>query len=714
MAPTKQAFTEVKAGDQSAALAPAARPGWIPRSRLNSRLRDANSFRLVLVRAPAGYGKTSLLRQWAAEDERKVAWLTLRREDDRPTRLLNRVVEAIDSVSSRGRRFVVVVDDAQVLRKRASWEALENVIASLPEAGQLALASRREPMLPLGRMRARRELFEIGLRDLRMNREETAALLESIGLELSPGDRDTIYQATQGWPAALYLAGLSLSEGDGAVESFGGDDRFVADYFRDEFMANLSPARLRFLTRASVLEELEGRVCDDVLERSGSGRVLKELARANLPLEPLDHADGAYRLHPLFRQALRAELHRREPDVETHLNTRASAWSASHDRFEAALEYALAAGDEPRAAELIWARAAPYLSQGDREGLRRWLDGFSDRKLAGSPELALAAAHLYLALGEGEAGTHWATVAQELYDEDAADDPEFLADLLILRATLPTRGIEQMRKDAVRAGELHPPESTWRAISYFYAGASSILLGDLQEGREQLEEGARRGAVTGPIVQVFSLAQLTLLALDRNDQQGALRLIEQAREQVERFSLDEYPVMANTLIASALVHAREGRISEAVADRKRALRLLEVLDGYPDWYLAEARIFLARASMLLDGASATRALLREAATFVNRVPDSPTLARWLGESVSMLADTAPRADRAELTPAELRTLQFLPSHLSFREIASRSFVSQNTVKTQAQAIYRKLGASSRAEAVELAGSQGLLTKAPHE
>ena len=362
---------------------------------------------------------------------------------------------------------------------------------------------------------------------------------------------------------------------------------------------------------------------------------------------------------------------------------------------------------------MIWTQAAPYLAEGDTDGLRRWLDRFSDRQVAHSAQLALATAHLYLALGEGELGVHWASIAQETYDRKAMDDSNLLADLLILKATLPTAGIEQMGRDAVRAGELHPPESTWRAISYFYAGASQVLLGDLDRGRELLEEGARRGAATGPIVQAFCLAQLTFLNLDGGDLQGAARVVAQAREQLDRFRLDEYPVMAITLVASALVHAREGRIEAAAFDRRKAVGLLEMLAGYPDWYLAEGRIFLARTCMLLDEAAEAKELLAGAAALAERVPDSPTLARWLREAESQLADMSSAGERSELTPAELRTLQFLPSHLSFREIAERSFVSPNTVKTQAQSIYRKLDASSRAEAVEQGRDRGLLSGVPH-
>ena len=702
--------------DRTAGVGLPARLDLIPRPQLVTRLREANGYPLVLITAPAGYAKSSLLAQWAEEDGRQFGLVTLDSRDDHPSRLLNHLVRTLDTVSSRGRRFVVGIDEADALRTKGALAALGNLIASLPPEGQIALVSRRELALPLGRLRAHRQVFELTRRDLAMSRTETGAVLKAIGLHLTSEEIEALYEKTEGWPAALYLAGLSLGDRDGMsvdATQFGGDDRFVADYIRDEFLAGISVARLRFLMRTSILEGLAGKICDEVLERTGSGRVLRELARSKLPLEPLDHADGTYRYHPLFKQTLASELHRREPELESNLHRRASDWYAEHEQFEQAIDHAAAAGDDKRAAELIWARVAPYLAEGHREELRRWLDRFSDGKVARSAPLALATAHLYLALGQGDLAAHWTSVAREAFDDAALDDSDLEADLLILRATLPGGGVEQMGADAIRAGELHPPESPWRAMSYFYAGASRHLVDDTEGARELLEEGARKGSATAPIAQVFCLVQLTFLHMERDELGDALRVVAQAREQLERFQLGEYPIVAFFFVASALTRAHDGRIEEAVADRNRARRMLEGLDGFPDWYQGQARIQLARASLLLDDSAAATGLLAEATEFAGRLDDAPALSRWLSEAKSATAAMAGGEERSELTPAELRTLRFLPSHLSFREIAEQSFVSANTVKTQAQAIYRKLDATSRGEAVEHARDRGLLQDVSH-
>ena len=687
-------------------------PGYVRRPGLIARLRECRDYPLVAVTAPAGYGKSSVLAEWAEDDERPFAWLTLDSQDNHAPRLLKRMAEAMNGLSSAHGPCVLVTDDAQVLRTKSAFEALEEAIADLPKGAQVAVASRKQLGLPLGRMRTRHEVFELFQRDLALTAAESREMLEAIGLTLSPEDARVIHDRTEGWPAALYLAGLSLGQGPDEVATareFRGDDRFVADYFRDEFLNGTSVARVRFLRRSAILEDLSGPICDEVLERSGSARVLQELARSNKPVEWLDHGDGSYRYHPLFKQMMCAELHRHEPDVELRLHERASDWYAAHEQFEEAIGHSIAAGNDDRAGELIWARAAPSLAAGDRETVRDWLDRFSDRKIAGSPRLALVAAHLYLALGEGALGLHWASVARSGFDEEALEDPDLMADLLLLKATLPVDGIEQMGSDAMRAAELHPPESPWRAIACFYAGVARQLTGDSQGARDLLEEGARRGSATGPLVHVFCLTQLTLLHLDEDDLENALRVVAQAREQLARFDLGAYPVMAFAYVASALAHSSVGRIDEAVSDRGRAIEMLAKLNGFPDWFQAQARVFLARVCVHLDDPPGAREHLDQAAALVTLVPDGPTLRRWLGAAEAAVSTISNGEARTDLTPAELRTLQFLPTHLSFREIGERSFVSPNTVKTQAQAIYRKLDASSRAEAVERAREVGLLS-----
>jgi LuxR family maltose regulon positive regulatory protein len=326
---------------------PPFRPGPVPRERLVTRLTDAGEVPLALVVAPAGYGKTTALAEWAEHDGRPFAWITLDAADNDLERLLRSIALALDeiepvgrdvfaalsaaeprvaelvlprladSLARRRRPFVLVLDDVHVLDAAAPLQALELLIEHLPYGSQLVLGSRTEPALPIGRLRAHRRVVELRSRDLVMTRGEAAIVLAGLGLRSS--DVDLLVQRTEGWPAGLYLAALSLEDQPDvgrALARFAGDDRLVADYLRDEVLAELPGELLRFLTRTSVLDNLSGPLCDAVLARPGSGATLRELARSNLMVVPLDRADDRYRYHGLFAQMLRAELRRMEPERE--------------------------------------------------------------------------------------------------------------------------------------------------------------------------------------------------------------------------------------------------------------------------------------------------------------------------------------------------------------------------------------------------------------
>ena len=332
--------------------APGFRADLVRRPRLIERLREARSAALVLLTAPAGYGKTTLLAEWAAEDDRPFVWVRLIDADNDPALFVASVIEALDemretcgdvpatlvepevpevglsttlfsrlarAVRARRRPFVLVVDDVHLLRNPACLGALTVILDQLPGGAQVALASRTEPPLRLGRRRAHRGLVELQLRDLAMTRSEGGELLARMGLKLSPADVVTLVRRAEGWPVAVYLAGLSLRgqrDVARAVARFAGADRLVVDYLRDEFLAGVSRRKLEFLTRTSVLDSLAGPICDAVLERSGSAQVLRDLARSNTLLVPLDRNDHGYRYHPLFADMLRSELRHQEPERE--------------------------------------------------------------------------------------------------------------------------------------------------------------------------------------------------------------------------------------------------------------------------------------------------------------------------------------------------------------------------------------------------------------
>jgi LuxR family maltose regulon positive regulatory protein len=731
----------------AASDAPRFNPDFVRRPRLIEALLESPPARLVTLTAPAGYSKTTCLAEWAVHERRPFAWVAVNRRHNDEVLLITSIVEALEeieaidprvraslagpnpaistvvlprlgrSLQERIQPFVLAMDDFHVLTSTKALEVLETVLEYLPDGSQLAIASRAEPPLPLGRMRAHRQLVELTEPQLAMTKAESGELLSKVGLEPSSAQLDVLFERTEGWPAALYLVGLSLADQpnmSAAIASFAGDDRIVADYIRDEFLAATSPARLRFLTRSSIVEELSGPLCDAVLERSGSAGVLRELARSNSLVVRLDRSGSGYRYHHLFAEMLKGELRRREPEIEPKLHARVSRWYAAHFDADRAIDHAIAAGDVRWTGELIW-RAFPEISgRGRIATLDRWLDTLGDDRIAASGPLSLATAHRHLVLGRGDRAAHWARVAVASADSSAKGGSSIQADIHLLDATLALDGVVRMGQDAERGSELHPSESPWQSPCFLYRGVSSHLSGHPERAVPLLQESARRGAVASPIIQVLSLAQLCLIAVEDDDWEAGSRLVAQARDQVSRCGLIDYPSILIVHAASALVRAREGKVERAEADFAQAMRLLALLADFPPWYEVEARLVLFRAGIRLDNLDGGRVLLDEASRLMERTPDATILRGWLDESRASLesASAEGRGRDWSLTRAELRTLQYLPSHLSFRQIAERIHVSPNTVKTQAQAVYRKLDASSRAEAVEIARGAGLLDTDP--
>ena len=247
-------------------------------------------------------------------------------------------------------------------------------------------------------------------------------------------------------------------------------------------------------------------------------------------------------------------------------------------------------------------------------------------------------------------------------------------------------------------------------MASFLEGVSLHLTGDSGTARIRLEEGARRGTRVAASLRVLCLAQLALMALQDDDLDEGRVLIERARRDVERGGLGDMPACALVFAVSAFALAYHGRVDAARRDATTAQRLIGEFDELTPWYDAEVRVALARAELRLSDASAARSLLSDASRALRRLPEKLLIQTWIDDAWAR-ADTfavGAFAGPSTLTRAELRVLRFLPSHLSFREIASRLHVSANTVKTQAHAVYRKLDASSRSEAVARAREVGLI------
>ena len=520
------------------------RNGTLRRPRLLRRLAQTSAVPLTLIVAPAGYGKTTLLSHWFQEDRRDLGWLAVEDADDDPDRLVASIVFALDeflppdpslaelaaAIEEREEPFVLVLDDVHHLRSPEALAVVLEVADCVPPGSQVVLAGRHEPDLPIGSLRAQGRLIDLRARDLVMTRREGALMLSLAGLDLAPEDMELLLARTEGWPAGLYLAALSLRgrpDVHRAVARFGGDDRLLSDYLRDEVLNTLDETQRAFLERSSVIDELSGPVCDAILDRSGSGRMLRQLSRSNVLVAPLDNADASYRYHPLFAGMLQAELRRRDAGGEVDLHRRASEWYAAAADGDRAIEHAIAAGDIERAGALIWSTAAARVLDGRGTGVRRWLDRFTVEQTAAHATLGLTAAARHVAMGERDLAEHWTSAAQRALGGTC--DAELLAGVKTMRAAVARDGFARMLRDAESAYRQLPEDSPWRSLCCLLRGVGEHLNGDADGARSHLEEGARRGAIAAPGVQALCLAELALIAIADGDWEHGPLLAARAR-----------------------------------------------------------------------------------------------------------------------------------------------------------------------------------------
>jgi LuxR family transcriptional regulator, maltose regulon positive regulatory protein len=423
---------------------PRSRRGLVLRPRLSERLDRGTASKLVLVSAPAGFGKTTLLAEWLAarpsalaDDERSAAWLSLDRADNDPASFWAYVITALRTVASGvgesalslldapqpspietvlttllndlgavAGEIVLVLDDYHVIDAREVQDAMAFLLDHLPPWLHVVIAGRADPPLPLARMRARGELAEIRAAELRFTADEAAAYLnEMMGLQLTARDVAALEGRTEGWIAALQLAALSMQGRDdvaGFIAGFAGDDRYVVDYLAEEVLARQPEGVQAFLLQTSILGRLSGPLCDAVTGRGGGKGMLDALDRGNLFLVSLDDRRRWYRYHHLFAEVLQARLLDERPGQVPGLHRRASEWYEQNGERSEAVRHALAAGDFERAAYLV-ELAIPAMRRTRQEArLRGWLEVLPDEVLQVRPVLSAYFAGVLLISGELE------------------------------------------------------------------------------------------------------------------------------------------------------------------------------------------------------------------------------------------------------------------------------------------------------------------------
>jgi LuxR family transcriptional regulator, maltose regulon positive regulatory protein len=724
---------------------PAAGRNAVGRRALMLRLAQASEASVVLLTAPAGYGKSTLLSQWAAAESRPFTWVTLDAAHGADV-LVDAILAALaavepvaedvaaairtvasradgggvsvlsDFLAARTRPFVLVLDNAQHLVSPAALRVLGALMHSLPTHAQLVISSRMELDLAYGRLVARRALIRLTARELAMSAAEGAALLAAAGLELSSRQAEVLVRRTAGWPVLLSLVASALQEADQErvdVAAVDGRERIVEQYLRDEFLRPLPRETMHFLLATSVLERMSGPLCDALLEREDSARTLGRLADSNLPLIPLDRKGDWYRYNPFLRDVLQAELARGDARAVGELHRRASDWWQGRGDLGAAVRHARLAGSVARAGELV-TRALPEYLLGEHRSIGQLVDDFPRSEIATSPALGAAKAWAALADGRMEASRYWSAVAEGAMQaaEGDGEDVGVRASLRLLRAAIAADGAAAMRRDATAAYELEPPGSPWRPLTCYLAGVGAALTGERSHARLLLREGDQLSAIAAPALRPRILAELALLAHAEDDLDAARELAEAADACAREQGRDDRADTAIVDAVMALTLAREGSEARARERTRAAIEKLDLRTWLPPWHDAQVRLLLAEAKLQLGDAPGARALEKQAAVALRAgARDAASLCeRLLSLRATLDAFTnASIPGAGHLTAAELRVLRHLPTHLTFRQIGERLYLSKHTVKTEAISTYRKLGANSRSEAVRRAHELGILT-----
>lgn len=692
--------------------APEIRAASIVRTALVNRLR-ASGAPLVVVRAPAGYGKTTLLAQWATRDVRPFAWLRLDEGDNDPDVLLRRLGFAVRqllhealsaTVREAERPFVLVLDDAHVLRSRAALAVVRALAGQVPEGSTLALSG-RSLRVAVARARAAGRLFELGADDLALSRREQELLLREVGVALGAAGQLVLRERMEGWAAGTYLAALALREGAVAVGS--GEDRFVADYFDFECVSHLSSANLRFLTRTAVLERLSGSLCDHVLETDNSAARLESLARSNHFVMPLDRERRWYRCHRAFREYLLGELRRGERSLIPDLDRRAAAWWESNGELATAAEHAYAGGDLDHVARLVAVGGLTASTARSVTG-ERWLAWFDRPELLRShPETAALGTWAHLVQGRSADARRWRNAVVAAGGSQAAV-------LALLGAARCEHGVERMLADAQTAVSELGPASHWQPVALLLRGVAELLLGKVASAEETLADASEAAESAGATeIEAWALAELALVASASGDESQARQRALQACERVDERQLHADPSSALAFAVAARFHLRRGETESARLARERADALVPQLTHALPWHAVQTLLELARVELAVADADAADRRLEVAFEVLGRRPRLGDLARQADGLADQIRALAGRRDgkQSGLTTAELRLLPLLTTHLSFREIAAELYVSRNTVKTQAISVYRKLDASSRSEAITRARELGLVDAA---
>ena len=584
----------------------------VPRRRISRReLREfcaASPRKLTLIRAPAGWGKSTLLADWHELDSeaRPFAWVALDGGDSDPVRFWTYLIHALRTLDPSAGRVslpllrapranvvddvipalfnelmelpqpvLLVLDDYHLVRNPEVDEGLESFLEHLPQTVSLVLSSRSEPALPLARLRARGELAEIDAQQLRFSEDDADHFLNDLhGLGVDREDVVRLRDLTEGWAAGLYLATLAIRDRASAhefIEAFAGDDRHVVDYLSSEVLSGLPEETRRFLLETAVLERLCAPLCDAVTDRTGSVRVLHELESSNFFLIPLDTKREWYSYHHLFRELLRHELALDDPEHAHVLHRRASAWHREHGDPSEAIHHATAATDLDDASELILRYWIEFRNDARLETLLAWIDGLPPATVSADSRLCLVRASTLQEVGRIAEAEQWLDRAAKGAAADGLRraGPASVASGVAASQAInlyflgDVRGIAETARPALEREEAG--SDYWRSALLTTYGVSTFLGGDGQAASALLDEAVTASARSShSLALVHALGWCALVHAEMGEPDRADRALAEAEALRGREpGLANYFGMSMTHVAQGELLQRQNQWSEA-------------------------------------------------------------------------------------------------------------------------------------------------------
>ncbi len=744
--------TDVAASDPVATLlktkleAPAC-PRLVVRESLVEALSSGVSLPLTLVYGPAGSGKTMLVTQWLAStpDGSPVAWLSLDPGDNDPVRFWSYVIGALRSVLpgfgdtpltmlrtpgdlidgavleitnelvDAPRQAILVLDDYHAIGDERIHTGMASLLERLPSTLRVVITSRVEPPLRIGTLRARGQLAEIDASRLRFSRAEAEFLVNEVhGLGLPADTVAQLHRRTEGWAAGLYLAVLSMrgrEDAGGFVESFAGSDRRVVDYLGAEVLAELPDDELTFLLETSVLGRLCAPLCQAVTRVDDARAMLDRLERSNYFLIPLDSSHDWYRYHHLFGDLLRHELESRRPESVAELNRCAGRWFLEAGLVSEAIGHLTAAGDLDEASELIATNWLSFTNVGQRATVIRWLEALPREHVLSDARMCLAEARTASVAGNPHEILQWLDRAERAPRFQPSDDASRAEQATVFRSVA-WELLGDMRTTKRLSERLEPLDgsSFWHGLAASNLGSAAYWLDDSAQALAFFEAALELNNDQIAMISLSASGQLALIAADDADWRSCAAHVEAGFDFARTGGLEEYRQCSLLHLARGRLIQHDRNPSEAGAEFERALLLARRGVGRVEL----AYVLVTLAGLLLDAGErrTARELVLEARDLVSNAPEPGSrIARLLvGAEGRLRLVFDPRLPRSveELTAREVTVLGLLPSGLSAREIASELEISHDTIKTHTKSIYRKLGVSSRREAITRARALELL------